>query len=124
MLSVIVLIIARLNATGVEGFDLKAVLEIGAPKPEAARSKFLNRAHHKIFAPPRTASGDKAKFCAILTHLLELLNRTLVDTTALVDQVCRIVSDTVITRARVGSRLRPVVVDFPESTWPITTTLI
>lgn len=59
-----------------------------------------------------------------MTHLLELLDSTLVDTAALVDQVYDIVSDAVMIRSRIGSFLRPVVVDLPESTWPITTTLI
>jgi hypothetical protein len=59
------------------------------------------------------------------TYLLELLNGTLVDTTALVDQVCEAECE----RRGLGGvtvaehDLRPVVVDFPESTWPITTTL-
>ena len=57
--------------------------------------------------------------------LLELLDGTLVDTTALVDQVCEAGCE----RRRLGSMtmaghdLRPVVVDFPESTCPMTTTL-
>ena len=57
------------------------------------------------------------------THLLELFDRTLVNTTALVDQVCYDCEF----RARKsdgGVRLRPVVVDLPESTWPMTTTLM
>ena len=55
--------------------------------------------------------------------LLELLDGTLVDTTALVDQVCPIVS--CCTPRSFGKVcLRPVVVDLPESTWPITTTLM
>ena len=58
------------------------------------------------------------------TDLLELLDRTLVDTTALVDQVCTRVSMGAAVLARIGDCLRPVVVDLPESTWPITTTLI
>ena len=62
--------------------------------------------------------------CANVTHLLELLDRTLVDTTALVDQVCDVVSQMVKARLQECERLRPVVVDLPESTWPITTTLI
>ena len=56
-------------------------------------------------------------------YLLELLDGTLVDTTALVDQVCPIVS--CCTPRSFGKVcLRPVVVDLPESTWPITTTLM
>lgn len=58
------------------------------------------------------------------TNLLELLDSTLVDTTALVDQVCPIVSLTAVVRSRKELCLRPVVVDLPESTWPITTTLM
>ena len=56
-------------------------------------------------------------------HLLELLDGTLVNSTALVDQVCPIVS--CCTPRSFGKVcLRPVVVDLPESTWPITTTLM
>ena len=62
------------------------------------------------------------------TDLLELLDGTLVDSTALVDQVCEVCKRICPARecsVPVGDgRLRPVVVDFPESTWPMTTTLI
>ena len=37
--------------------------------------------------------GKTAKLCAIVTYLLELLDRTLIDTTALVDQICDVVSE-------------------------------
>lgn len=62
----------------------------------------------------------------MITNLLELLDGTLVDTTALVDQVCRLVSFVAMRRAQFCTilNLRPVVVDLPESTWPITTTLM
>lgn len=59
-----------------------------------------------------------------VTHLLELLNGTLVDTTALVDQVCMMCEPFAVSVAERGERLRPVVVDLPESTWPMTTTLM
>ena len=63
--------------------------------------------------------------CADVTNLLKLFDSTLVDTTALVDQVCTVVSDDASRiRSQVEERLRPVVVDLPESTWPMTTTLI
>lgn len=79
-------------------------------------------------------------------YLLELLDGTLVDTTALVDHVTSLsstVSETVLSvpraapaeASRRGERSIPgdaywnrggelTVVDLPESTWPITTTLI
>ena len=57
-------------------------------------------------------------------YLLELLNRTLVDTSALVDQVCVPCEFLVSASIRRRGGLRPVVVDLPESTWPITTTLM
>jgi len=59
------------------------------------------------------------------SYLLELLDGTLVDTAALVDQVTCYVCEH---DARVADRGcwdgLPVVVDLPESTWPITTTLM
>jgi hypothetical protein len=59
------------------------------------------------------------------TNLLELLDGTLVDTTAFVDQVWSRMSATLsLRRSRNEGHLRPVVVDFPESTWPMTTTLM
>jgi hypothetical protein len=68
--------------------------------PEAAKCKFLATAPTKISAPPAQASGaiskivcdERAKMGAIATYLLELLDGTLVDTAALVDQVCDAVS--------------------------------
>lgn len=62
-----------------------------------------------------------------ITYLLELLDGTLVNTTALVDQVCKACVSFMLytTGGNVeGESLRPVVVDLPESTWPITTTLM
>lgn len=56
-------------------------------------------------------------------YLLELLNGTLVDSTALVDQVWKHVSLS-SDADEYSESLRPVVVDLPESTWPITTTLM
>ena len=58
-------------------------------------------------------------------YLLELLDGTLVDTTALVDQVACIGVSIVrgVFLFQIGFLL-PVVVDLPESTWPMTTTLI
>ena len=58
--------------------------------------------------------------------LLELLDGTLVDTTALVDQVTCKGCEMMLVEKQVvdGRRDLPVVVDLPESTWPITTTLI
>lgn len=70
------------------------------------------------------AECDRSKLSTVETsYLLELLNSTLVDTTALVDQVWLFVS---VCGARQWKEecLRPVVVDLPESTWPITTTLM
>lgn len=57
-------------------------------------------------------------------YLLELLDGTLVDSTALVDQVCMPYQLLCPAFDRLEEGLRPVVVDFPESTWPMTTTLI
>jgi hypothetical protein len=58
-------------------------------------------------------------------HLLELLDSTLVNSTALVDQVCKICESWCSTACEnVWVYLRPVVVDLPESTWPMTTTLM
>ena len=84
----------------------------------------------------KTQAGSKAerrkhKSEQRATDLLELLDGTLVDATALVDQVCRRerVSAEAVEQAtphagKKTQRLRPVVVDFPESTWPMTTTLM
>lgn len=59
------------------------------------------------------------------SYLLELLDGTLVDSTALVDQVCDGCEYAYnLTVADWSEHLRPVVVDLPESTWPITTTLM
>ena len=60
----------------------------------------------------------------VCAHLLELLNRTLVNSAALVDQICRFVSGVLMVEVAGRVRLRPVVVDLPESTWPMTTTLM
>lgn len=60
----------------------------------------------------------------VMPYLLELLDGTLVDTTALVDQVCIPLSAIVTPQSLGEEGLRPVVVDLPESTWPITTTLM
>lgn len=57
-------------------------------------------------------------------HLLELLDGTLVNTTALVDQVCEGCESLRVFDMERGMCLRPVVVDLPESTWPMTTTLM
>ena len=58
------------------------------------------------------------------TNLLELLNGTLVDTTALVDQVAGLQTLSAC-RASQGEGVRVLtVVDLPESTWPMTTTLM
>ena len=59
----------------------------------------------------------------VSAYLLELLNSTLVDTSALVDQVA---CDDEYVRSREGYDLgnSPVVVDLPLSTWPMTTTLM
>lgn len=60
----------------------------------------------------------------VSSYLLELLDGTLVNSTALVDQVCEKCEHVNLTVAHWSDNLRPVVVDLPESTWPITTTLI
>ena len=60
----------------------------------------------------------------VRSYLLELLNCTLVDTTALVDQVTWTMWATWIVIIGLSKVYIPVVVDLPESTWPITTTLI
>ena len=59
------------------------------------------------------------------SYLLELLDGTLVDTAALVDQVtCYVCERDARVEVRgLGGGL-PVVVDLPESTWPMTTTLM
>jgi hypothetical protein len=59
------------------------------------------------------------------SYLLELLNGTLVNTTALVDQMACVRCEMGEALIRFGRDVdSPVVVDLPESTWPITTTLI
>lgn len=67
---------------------------------------------------------DKMAVSPSDAHLLELLDGTLVDTTALVDQVCHVCESLCSSLRRGGVYLRPVVVDLPESTWPMTTTLM
>ena len=68
---------------------------------------------------------DKMAVCPSDAHLLELLDGTLVNTTALVDQVCDVCESLCSSpMIRGGVYLRPVVVDLPESTWPMTTTLM
>jgi hypothetical protein len=76
--------------------------------------------------PPKILVGGKiARICVGNNedaYLLELLDGTLVDTSALVDQVtCEHEYVGVVLQMW---RLLPVVVDLPESTWPMTTTLI
>lgn len=58
-------------------------------------------------------------------YLLKLLDGTLVNTAALVDQVtCDMYEYVNKSGEAVFESCLPVVVDFPESTWPITTTLM
>lgn len=97
----------------------------------AAEPKAPKFSHPTRFGGAPAQRRQAAKICATkcirvlaVAHLLELLNGTLVDTTALVDQVCDGVSALPMLRAHVLQHLRPVVVDLPESTWPITTTLM
>ena len=58
------------------------------------------------------------------TNLLELLNGTLVDTTALVDQVAGLHTSSARRAIQRGWERVLTVVDLPESTWPMTTTLM
>jgi hypothetical protein len=81
-------------------------------------------------APPRGKIRDKVGMGTKATrmrisYLLELLDGTLVDTAALVDQMAYYVCEREVRRTDRGSLgALPVVVDLPESTWPITTTLM
>lgn len=89
-----------------------------------------------FFTPPRILKNVKGGAAITMmrgktrrdrcAYLLELLDGTLVNSTALVNQVTCISGKFVL---RGGGRWRngrglPVVVDFPESTWPMTTTLM
>ena len=59
------------------------------------------------------------------SYLLELLDGTLVNTAALVDQVtCYVCERDARVAVRGLEEGLPVVVDLPESTWPMTTTLM
>ena len=89
------------------------------------------RWQHKNFVAARKTPGKSAARTKTRrrgsSYLLELLDGTLVDTAALVDQVCakcELLHGVLRWIEREWDGLRPVVVDLPESTWPMTTTLI
>jgi hypothetical protein len=68
----------------------------------------------------KNTGGDGAR-----SYLLKFLDGTRIDTTALVDQVTYVNCMSIVGALEgKGEAALPVVVDLPESTWPITTMLM